>query len=184
MRKRQSKKSINKKRQERRPQKQEGLRGGMEYEMKYIRQFSVILSISFLAELMEELIPIPVAASIYGLVLMLLGLMTGFIKLEMVEGAADFLVEIMPVLFIPPTVGIMASVEALRQMLIPLCVISVVSTFLIMVATGRVAQAIIRRTNGRKPAQEQGTALSAQGTPEPPAAQSCTVTGHRGGGAV
>lgn len=153
--------------------------------MKYIRQFSIILSISFLAELMEELIPIPVAASIYGLVLMLLGLMTGFIKLEMVEGAADFLVEIMPVLFIPPTVGIMASAEALKQMLIPLCVISVVSTFLIMIATGRVAQAIIRRANGREPVQEQSTASSAQGVQErQSAAQTRTVTGQKGGGAV
>ncbi|MBO4981880.1 MAG: CidA/LrgA family protein [Lachnospiraceae bacterium] len=113
--------------------------------MKYIRQLSVILAISFVAELMEYLIPIPVAASIYGLVLMLVGLVTKLIPLEKVEGAADFLVEIMPILFIPPTVGIMASVEALKEMLLPLCVISVVSTILIMVVTGRVAQAIIRK---------------------------------------
>lgn len=113
--------------------------------MKYIRQLSVILAISFVAELMEYLIPIPVAASIYGLVLMLVGLVTKLIPLEKVEGAADFLVEIMPILFIPPTVGIMDSVEALKEMLLPLCVISVVSTILIMVVTGRVAQAIIRK---------------------------------------
>ena len=113
--------------------------------MKYIRQLSVILAISFVAELMEYLIPIPVAASIYGLVLMLVGLVTKLIPLEKVEGAADLLVEIMPILFIPPTVGIMASVEALKEMLLPLCVISVVSTILIMVVTGRVAQAIIRK---------------------------------------
>ena len=96
--------------------------------MKFIKQLLIILSISFLAEVMEYLIPIPVAASIYGLLLMLIGLITKIIPLEKVEGAADFLVEIMPILFIPPTVGIMASVEALKQMLVPLCVISVVST--------------------------------------------------------
>ena len=115
--------------------------------MKYIKQLAIILTISFIAELMEYLIPIPVAASIYGLVLMLIGLITKIIPLEKVEGAADFLVEIMPIMFIPPTVGIMTSVEALKEMLVPLCVISVVSTVLIMVVTGRVSQRIIRRSN-------------------------------------
>ncbi|MCM1567846.1 MAG: CidA/LrgA family protein [Roseburia sp.] len=113
--------------------------------MKWIRQLAVILSISFLAELMEYLIPLPVTASIYGLILMLTGLLTGVIPLEKVENAADFLVELLPVLFIPPTVGIMASVEEMQQMLIPLFVISVVSTLLVMVVTGRTAQAILRR---------------------------------------
>lgn len=115
--------------------------------MKYIRQLAIILTISFIAELMEHLIPIPVAASIYGLVLMLIGLVTKIIPLEKVEGAADFLVEAMPIMFIPPTVGIMTSVDALKEMLVPLCVISVVSTILIMTVTGRVSQAIIRRSN-------------------------------------
>ena len=112
--------------------------------MKFIRQLAIILSISFLAEVMEYLIPIPVAASIYGLVLMLIGLITKIIPLEKVEGAADFLVEIMPILFIPPTVGIMTSAEALKEMLLPLCVISLASTVLIMAVTGRVSQRIIR----------------------------------------
>ena len=117
--------------------------------MKFIKQLATILSISFIAELMEYLIPIPVAASIYGLVLMLIGLITKLIPLEKVEGAADFLVEIMPLMFIPPTVGIMTSVEALQQMLVPLCVISIVSTILIMTVTGRVSQHLIRQDNAR-----------------------------------
>lgn len=116
--------------------------------MKFMRQLAIIMSISLIAEVMEYLIPLPVAASIYGLILMLIGLITKIIPLHKVEGAADFLVEIMPILFVPPTVGIMASVEALKQMLVPLCVISVVSTVLVMVVTGRVSQRMIRKGNG------------------------------------
>lgn len=56
---------------------------------------------------------------------MLIGLLTRIIPLEKVEQAADFLVEIMPILFVPPTVSIMASAEEMKQMLVPLCVISV-----------------------------------------------------------
>ena len=61
--------------------------------MKYVKQFSIILGISFLAELLEILIPFPIAASVYGLVIMLVGLITKLIPLEKVETAADFLVD-------------------------------------------------------------------------------------------
>ncbi len=118
--------------------------------MKFIRQLAIILTISLIAELLEYLIPLPVAASIYGLVLMLLGLITKIIPLEKVEGAADFLVDIMPILFVPPTVGIMASADALKEMLLPLCVISIVSTVLIMAVTGKVSQYIIRHSDRKQ----------------------------------
>ena len=58
--------------------------------MKYVKQLSIILGISFLAELLEILIPLPIAASVYGLVIMLVGLITKLIPLEKVETAADF----------------------------------------------------------------------------------------------
>ena len=112
--------------------------------MKYVKQFSIILGISFLAELLEILIPLPIAASVYGLVIMLVGLITKLIPLEKVETAADFLVDAMSIMFVPATVGIMASVDTLKEMLFPICVITVVSTVLIMIVTGRVSQHIIR----------------------------------------
>ena len=94
--------------------------------VKYIKQICIILTICFIAELMEYFIPLPVAASIYGLVLMLLALVTKLIPLKEVEDVADFLTANMAILFIPPTVGIMASVEEMKKMLLPLVVISVV----------------------------------------------------------
>ncbi len=112
--------------------------------MKYVKQLSIILGISFLAELLEILIPLPIAASVYGLVIMLVGLITDLIPLEKVETAADFLVDAMSIMFVPATVGIMASADALKEMLLPICVITMVSTVLIMIVTGRVSQRIIR----------------------------------------
>ena len=120
--------------------------------VKYIKQICIILSICLIAELMEYLIPLPIAASIYGLVLMLIALMTKIVPLKEVEGVADFLTENMAIMFIPPTVGIMASVDEMKKMLLPLVVISVVSTLLIMTVTGLVTQAIIRR---KKPEKEE-----------------------------
>jgi holin-like protein len=62
--------------------------------MKYLRQFCIILFVSFLGEMLHIVIPLPVPASVYGLVLMLLALCTGILKQEQVGAAADFLIEI------------------------------------------------------------------------------------------
>lgn len=121
--------------------------------MKYIKQICIILGVCLIAEVMEYLIPLPVAASIYGLLLMLLALMTKVIKLKDVENVSDFLTGNMAIMFIPATVGIMASVEEIKQMLIPLCVISVVSTLLVMSVTGWVTQWIIRKQKDEKKAK-------------------------------
>ena len=125
--------------------------------MKFMKQLAIILAISMVAEILERLIPLPIAASIYGLVLMLIGLVTGMIPLEKVEGAADFLVEIMTLMFIPATVGIMASAEALTQMVIPLLVICLVSTIVVMAVTGRTAQFIIRRDHNKSADRDDST---------------------------
>ena len=113
--------------------------------MKFIKQLSIILTISLIAELLEYIIPLPIAASIYGLILMLIALTTKIVPLKAVENVADYLIEIMPLMFIPPTVGIMTSFDVLKQMLIPLVVISIISTVLIMAVTGKVTQFIIRK---------------------------------------
>ncbi len=122
--------------------------------MKYIKQICIILGICLIAELLEYLIPLPIAASIYGLLLMLTALITKTIPLKEVEGVADFLTENMTIMFIPATVGIMACVDDMKKMLVPLVVISAVSTFLIMSVSGWVSQMIIRRKNQSKEIKE------------------------------
>lgn len=113
--------------------------------MRYIFQLAVILGISLLGELLNQLIPLPIPGSIYGLALMLLALLTGLVRLEQVEGAGRFLIEIMPVMFIPAAVGLMASWDQLQSMLIPAVVIMVISTFAVMAAAGLATQAAMRR---------------------------------------
>ena len=73
--------------------------------MKFLRQFMIILLLSFLGEVLKMFIPLPIPASVYGLVLMLLCLVTGILKTSQVKEAAFFLIEIMPVMFIPAAAG-------------------------------------------------------------------------------
>ena len=77
--------------------------------MKFIKQFSIILLITFLGELLHILIPLPIPASVYGLVLMLIALRSGLVKVEHVKETAVFLIEIMPVMFIPAGAGLLES---------------------------------------------------------------------------
>lgn len=117
--------------------------------MKYVKQISIILSICLIAEVLEYIIPLPIAASIYGLILMMAALMTKMIPLKEVEDVADFLTGNMAIMFVPPVVGIMASIDEMKKMLVPLVVISVVSTLLIMSVTGWVSQGIMHIQNGK-----------------------------------
>ena len=118
--------------------------------MKYIRQFLWILLFSFAGELLKFVIPLPVPASIYGLLLLLLALVTGILRLESVKETSKFLIEIMPLMFIPAAVGLLVSWEALSGILIQVLTATVVSTVLVMGVSGMVTQALIRKKQGGK----------------------------------
>ncbi|MDO4297088.1 MAG: CidA/LrgA family protein [Lachnospiraceae bacterium] len=117
--------------------------------MKYIKQFAIILAVSFIGEVLHEILPLPVPASIYGLVLMLAALKTGIIPLASVREAGKFLIEIMPLMFIPAAVGLTESWERISPILVPLLVITAVSTVAVMAAAGRVTQAVQRAGSGK-----------------------------------
>ena len=118
--------------------------------MKYIRQFLWILLFSFMGEILKSMIPLPVPASIYGLVLLFLALLTGILRLESVKEISKFLIEIMPLMFIPAAVGLLESWEALSGIFMQVLAATAVSTILVMGVSGRITQALIRRTGGRK----------------------------------
>ena len=108
--------------------------------MKYVKQIAIILTITFMGECLNHLLPLPVPAGVYGLFLLLAALVTGVVKLENVEESGNFLMDTMTMMFIPATVGIAASIEQVREVLIPFVFISAASTVLVMVVTGRMAQ--------------------------------------------
>lgn len=112
--------------------------------MKYVKQFVIIIAVTFLGELLHHVIPLPVPASIYGLVIMLFLLITGIVKIGHVKKMAEFLIEIMPMMFIPAGVGLLTAWDEIRPVLIPILIMTVVSTFLTMGVTGTVAQAVMR----------------------------------------
>lgn len=122
--------------------------------MKYLRQLLIILIFSFIGEILHSLIPIQVPASIYGLVLLFIALLTGIIQLSQVKEAAKYLIEIMPLMFIPAGVGLLESWGDLKSILIPVLILLVISTELVMGISGKVTQGMIQRSK-RKEAKKQ-----------------------------
>ena len=112
--------------------------------MKHVQQFSIILLISVIGELLKTFLPLPVPASVYGLIIMLVTLLTGILKLDQVKGAADFLGEIMPVMFVPAGAGLITAWSTLKPICVPVLIMTFISTVIVMVVTGKVTQGVIR----------------------------------------
>ena len=97
--------------------------------MKYVRQFWIILLISAMGEALHVLI-----------------------RLDQVKEAAEFLIETMPVMFIPAGVGLLTAWGVLKPVCVPIILIVAITTVVVMIVTGRVTQAVIRmdRKKGQK----------------------------------
>ena len=104
--------------------------------MKYIYQLFIILVVTFVGELLHYFIPIPVPASIYGLIIMLILLCTKVVKLEHIE--------IMPLMFIPGGVGLVTAWGDLKDMMLPVVVITIISTIVVMAVTGKATELIMK----------------------------------------
>ena len=112
--------------------------------MKHLKQLAIILAVSFAGEALHSLIPLPVPGSIYGLLLMLALLMTGVVKIHEVKAVGDWLITLMPIMFVAPTAGLISGFDSYRGFIIPIIVIVLVTTPLTMVVTGKTVEGLMR----------------------------------------
>lgn len=113
--------------------------------MKYLMQFGIIIGLSLLGEVLHSVIPLPVPSSVWGMVILFILLCVKAIKLEQVEGAADFLLSIMTVMFVPVGAGLITSFPIIKNDIIGIFVIIIISTLVCFFITGKVAQFIINK---------------------------------------
>lgn len=115
--------------------------------MKYLKEIAIIFGITMVGEILNAVVPLPVPAGVYGLFLLLGLLCMKVVRLEDVSATGNLLLDIMPLMFVPAAVGLIEKFDALRTILIPLFVISVVSTLFVMTVTGKTAEFILKRQN-------------------------------------
>ena len=119
-------------------------------KMKYVKEIVIIFGITMVGELLNMFIPLPVPAGVYGLFILLGGLCTKVISLSDVEVTGNLLLDLMPVMFIPAAVGIIDKIEELKAIMIPMLIITFVTTFIVMTITGKTAEWIIKRQKKRE----------------------------------
>ena len=117
--------------------------------MKFVLQFLIIMVFAFVGELLHYFIPLPIPASIYGIVLLFLALELKVVKVSDIEQTSSFLIAIMPLMFLPPAVGVIESWDLIQGAWLPYVVVTVVSTVVVMAVSGRVTQRIIRKGGGK-----------------------------------
>ncbi len=122
--------------------------------MKYVIQFTIFVSICFAGEILHVLLPLPVPASIYGLILMFCALHFKVFKLEQVEHTADFFLGIMPLLFIPSTVSLIVAWPIIKKYWLAILVLTFAGTGFIFFVVGTVTQFFARRMKARNQVQE------------------------------
>ena len=113
-------------------------------KMRYVKQLGVILAVSFVGEVLNGVIPLPVPAGIYGIVILFLLLLLKVLPLSAVEGTADFLIEIMPLMFIPAAAGLIDSWVNIKSSVVVYVAITILSTVVVMGVSGAVTQLVIR----------------------------------------
>lgn len=118
--------------------------------MQYLKQFTVIIAISAVSELLTLFIPLPIPASIYGMSLLFLLLMTGVLKLQQVENAANLLLGILPALFVVSGAGLITSYGQVAETFTSWVAVNIGSTIVILATTGLLAQGMIRRKKAKE----------------------------------
>lgn len=118
--------------------------------MKYLIQFLIIIAFSFAGELLHHFIPLPVPASIYGIVLLFAALELKLVKVSAIKQVSAFLIEAMPVMFLPPAVGVLQSWGIIKGSLWQYVTIMTVSTFVVMAVSAWTTQAVIRLKNKKE----------------------------------
>ena len=90
--------------------------------MKYLRQALILTAITFAGELIHYLLPLPVPASIYGLVILFALLKSGLLPLEQIQDVGGLLLELMPLLLVPASVSFITALDTIQAMLLPVLI--------------------------------------------------------------
>ncbi len=116
------------------------------YMIQIIRQCAIIFGCLALGELIVHFTGIKLPSSIIGLLLLAFLLKLGWIKLSWVKGISDFLVNILPFLFVPAGVAVMLYFDMILSSFWAILVSSLGSTIITLIVTGWTHQHLRKRS--------------------------------------
>lgn len=102
----------------------------------FLQQASIFAIIMLVSKGIAFLLPIPMPASVIGLILLFLALCLKIIKLEQVEAFGTSLTGIISFLFVPSGISLINSLDILSAYGIQIFTVIFVATFVILAITG------------------------------------------------
>ncbi len=110
--------------------------------MKHIFSLGVVLLFCLFGEIVKAVLPFPIPASIYGMVLLFIALKLKIIKLEQISNVAHYFISIMLIFFIMPAVSIMDSFSLIKNHVFEILIAIIIPTILVVIVTGLVTQKV------------------------------------------
>ena len=123
----------------------------MEAKQTLLKQFSIILSIYFLGELLQKAFGLPVPGNVIGMLLLFFGLSAGVIKLEMIDKISGFLLDNLAFFFLPAGVSLITCFTLLEGKWTAILEISILSTVVILAVTGLTVELVKKYLNKGQP---------------------------------
>lgn len=112
---------------------------------KVVFEAVIILGLYFAGEGVVYLLDTKFPGSVVGMLLLLAGLHLKWIRVDDIRYLSSFLLGYMPLFFIPAGVSVMASYTLMEGFYVQIIALTLVSTMLVMVLTGRLVQYLVKR---------------------------------------
>ena len=116
----------------------------------FFHQVIVIALVLFVSKIIESFMPIPMPASVIGLVLLVVLVCPGAVKLGEVEKVGTTLTNNIGLLFVPAGISVVNSLGVISQAPFLIIGLIIVSTILLLICTGYVTQIIMKVTSRSK----------------------------------
>jgi holin-like protein len=107
-----------------------------------VRGLTFLLLFQFSGEAFSRLLDLPIPGNVLGMGFLLIGLTTKLVDVKWFEEAAELLLSNMALFFVPAGVGVMVYGELIAAEWLPITVATVLSTFVVMAVTGKIAQSM------------------------------------------
>lgn len=112
--------------------------------MNILKQLCTIFILCLSGELISSMLPFAFPASVISLILVFLLLFFKAVKPEQIADVSDYLLSIMALFFVPAGVAIIEKFDLIKSSLLPLFVITVVTTILTFAVTGYTVKFLIK----------------------------------------
>ncbi|WP_242221949.1 antiholin-like murein hydrolase modulator LrgA [Bacillus cereus group sp. BfR-BA-01380] len=115
----------------------------------FLTQAFIFSAIMFVSNIISGHLPIPMPASVVGLVLLFSLLCLKVIKLEQVESLGTALTGIIGFLFVPSSISVVNSLGVMGKYWIQIVVVIVVATIILLGVTGLFAQLVLGKERSK-----------------------------------